>query len=144
MTATEFDIEAISAGAGSVRTFAAGTVIHLRGDVANCAYIIKRGSVEIRHHGRSVETLHPGEIFGEIGLIDGGPRIATAVASERSELIPIDRSLFDSLMRDDDEFARTVTRLMARRHRATIEMFERCDGEQPASPQPGQPLPTRA
>ena len=144
MTATEFDVEAISAGAASARTFSAGTVIHLRGDVADCAYIIKSGGVEIRHHGRPVETLRPGEIFGEIGLIDGGPRIATAVARERSELIPIDRSLFDSLMRDDDEFARTILRLMARRHRATVEMFERCVGEQPASPQPGQPLATHA
>ena len=88
MTATEFDVEAISAGAGSARVFPAGAVIHLRGDVADCAYIIKSGSVEIRHHGRPVETLHAGEIFGEIGLIDGGLRIATAVASERSELIP--------------------------------------------------------
>jgi len=49
--------------------------------------------------------------------------------------------LFNSLMRDDDEFAATVARLMARRHRATIEMFERCVDEQPASPQPGRPLP---
>jgi len=52
---------------------------------------------EIRHKGRPVETLHAGEIFGEIGLIDGGPRIATAVVNERVELVPIDRPLFESL-----------------------------------------------
>jgi len=144
MTAIEFDVEAIGAGAGRGRVFPAGAVIHLRGDAANCAYIIKSGSVEIRHHGRQVETLHPGEIFGEVGLIDGGPRIATAVANEPVELVPIDRPLFESLVRDDHEFARTILRLMARRHRVTIEMFERCVGEQPASPQPGQPLPTHA
>jgi CRP-like cAMP-binding protein len=107
--------------------FAPGGVIYRAGDSGDCAYIIKRGRVELRQKGRSVDVLCAGEIFGEMGLINGGTRMATAIAAgEAAELVPIDARLFASLIRDDDEFALTVMRLMARRHRATIEMFERC------------------
>jgi CRP-like cAMP-binding protein len=132
MITTEFDVEAIAAGEHRVRAFVRNAVIYRAGDASDCAYIIKRGEVEIRQNRGPVETLHAGEVFGEMGLLDGGTRTATAVAAAPSELVPIDRSLFASLIRDDEEFAMTVMRLMARRHRATIEMFQRCL-DQPAS-----------
>jgi CRP/FNR family transcriptional regulator, cyclic AMP receptor protein len=126
MTTIEFDVEAIAAGERRVLPFASGGVIYQAGDDGDCAYIIKRGRVELRQKGRPVDVLRAGEIFGEMGMINGGPRMSTAVAAEFCELVPIDARLFASLIRDDNEFALTVMRLMARRHRATIEMFERC------------------
>lgn len=134
MSVTSFDVDAIAAGESRVLSFPSGAFIHRRGDVGDCAYIIKSGRVEIRQKGRPVETLGTGEIFGEMGMIDGEPRVASAFAVGYAELVPIDRSLFTTLMRDDEDFSLTILRLMARRHRATMEMFERCVDDLPEPP----------
>jgi CRP/FNR family transcriptional regulator, cyclic AMP receptor protein len=124
MTGTTFDVEVIAAGEDRVLAFPARAVIFRQNDMADSAYIIKRGQVEIRDRGNAVETIAPGEIFGEMALIDDEPRSASAVATSDVELIPIDRSMFEVLLRDDEDFALTVMRLMARRLRATTKMLE--------------------
>jgi CRP-like cAMP-binding protein len=126
MTGTEFDIEAIFAGVERVKTFEAGEPILQRGDIGDCAYIIKSGCVRVEQSGMPIETLCAGEIFGEMGLVDGGPRMASAHALSGVEVVPIDAQLFASLIRDDEDFAMTVMRLMARRLRATTEMLDKC------------------
>jgi len=131
MLATQFDVEAIIAADGEVLSFTDGAIIDRRGDAGDAAYIIKSGRVEILQKGRPVERLRAGEIFGEVSMIDGLPRSAAALAVGDVELVKIDRSLFVSLIRDDEEFALTIIRLMARRHRATMEMFERCIDDLP-------------
>jgi CRP-like cAMP-binding protein len=132
MNETIFDIDVIASSGSAVLIFVDGITIHERGDQERCAYIVKRGGVELRHKGRPVETLGPGEIFGEASLITGAPQLDTAVAVGDVELLPIDPRLFDVLVRDDEDFARTVMRLLARRLRATAEMFERYVDEPPA------------
>jgi len=131
MPDTAFDIDAIVAGEPRVLRLADGAVVHRRGDAGDCAYIVKRGRVEIRQKGRQVETLSAGEIFGEMGMIDGRPRHSTAVAVGDVELVPITRSLFTSLVRDDEDFVLTILRLLARRHRATMALFESCVDDLP-------------
>jgi CRP/FNR family cyclic AMP-dependent transcriptional regulator len=132
MIGTTFDVEVIAAGNGEAATFADGDVIHRRGEAADHAFIVKRGSVEIRQKGRAVETIAVGEIFGELALLDDEPRGASAVAVGDVELIAIDQRMFTTLLRDDPEFALTVLRLLARRLRATTAMFEHCVDELPA------------
>ena len=121
-----FVVDAIIAQAEATLSFRAGAIVYLRGDISDCAYIIKRGCVEVRQKGHSVETRSAGEIFGEMRLIDGGPRTATVRARSDVELVPINRSRFLTLVRDDEDFAMAVMRLLTRRHRATIELFEDC------------------
>ena len=126
LAGTTFDIDVIAAGAAETLTFADGTAIfrpHERGD---CAYIVKSGKVEMREKGRAVEVVTAGEIFGELALLDDEPRTATAVASREVELIPIDRALFEVMMRDDSDFALTIVRLLARSLRATMRTLESC------------------
>jgi CRP-like cAMP-binding protein len=124
MTETRFDVDVIAAGESTILKFAEGGVIFAPGDAADCAYIVKSGKVEMREKGRSVERLEPGEIFGELALIDAEPRSASAVAVGSVELIPISRSLFDVLIRDDSDFALTIVRLMAKSLRATMKMLK--------------------
>jgi CRP/FNR family transcriptional regulator, cyclic AMP receptor protein len=134
MTDTTFDIDVIAASGAQPVSFADGVMIHRRGDFGDRAYIVARGRVELRQKGRVVETVGPGEIFGEAGLLDTAPRLASAVAIGTVELFPIDRQMFVVLVRDDEDFALTVVRLLARRLRATTEMFERCVEDLPARP----------
>jgi len=122
---TTFDIEVIAAGGGAVFTHSDGAVIFHRGDSGDCAYIVKAGRIEIREKCRAVDTIHAGEIFGEMALIDKKPRTSSAIATGDVELICIDRSIFDALIRDDTDFALTIMRLIVRRLRAAMNMLER-------------------
>ncbi len=131
MIGTSFDVEVIAASGGGTLTFTHNTVIHRRDDAGDRAYIVKSGRVELRQKGRAVETIGPGEIFGEASLVDGIPRLEAAVAIDTVELIPIDRRMFAILVRDDGDFALTVVGSLVRRLRATTEMFERCVDDLP-------------
>lgn len=75
----------------SRRVFEVDEVIFQEGDVANCAYLLKSGKVEISTYRDSelvvLTTIAPNQLFGELALIDNTPRSATAVALEASEAI---------------------------------------------------------
>ncbi len=132
MSGTVFDVDVIASSGSAILLYVGGVTIHRRGEEGRCAYIVKRGKVELRQKGRTVETIGPGEIFGEASVITGAPRPDTAVAVGEVELLPIDRKLFDVLVRDDEDFAATVMHILVRRLRATADMFERCVDELPA------------
>jgi CRP-like cAMP-binding protein len=110
---------------GETVDFPDGRVVFIRGDAGDRAYIVESGLIDIREGGRVIETMEPGEIFGEMALIDGEPRSASAVAVGPTRLIALDRATFHRLVRDNPDFALDVMRLMSRRLRA------RFAGEQP-------------
>jgi CRP-like cAMP-binding protein len=62
------------------RTFNAGDTIFNVDDPSDRAYLIVVGTVEAQLPNGKQKRLGPGEIFGEMGLIDGSPRSATIVA----------------------------------------------------------------
>jgi len=131
MSDTTFDVEAIAAAESKVLVFGDGTSIYRCPARGDCAYIIRRGQVEISERGRAVEIMQPDEIFGEMALIDNEPRTASAVSLGEVELVPIDRPLFAALIRDDPDFALTIIHLLARRLRAAMNLLER-QGDRPA------------
>ncbi len=108
--------------AGRLQTlhFAPGTTILEQGDPSDRFYIITRGQVEILldHPGGSkivVNRLERGQYFGEIGLIHGGQRTASARAAGTTEveLVTLDRELFVELLAES-EAARVEMAEMAR------------------------------
>jgi CRP/FNR family cyclic AMP-dependent transcriptional regulator len=62
------------------RTFPAGTELTTEGQPGDEFMIIFDGSVTAAQHGQPVAQLGPGDFFGEIALLDGGPRTATITA----------------------------------------------------------------
>ena len=64
----------------STRNFTKGKTIFQEGDRGDEFFVVMRGQVEIRSGDRHFETLGPDGIFGEMALIDDGPRSATAIA----------------------------------------------------------------
>ena len=80
------------------RRFRRGEVIFHEGDPADALHVVAAGSVKIVLVGRGDEaiiaTLHPGDFFGELSLLDGSPRSATAAAVEAAETLSLPRDTF--------------------------------------------------
>ncbi len=80
-----------------------GEVLMKQGDAATCMYIVASGRFEIVVEGPDrnqnlVGEVRSGESVGELGLIDGSPRMATVIASRNSQLVRISVAGFNRLV----------------------------------------------
>jgi len=86
----------------ALKKFSPGEIICLEGDAGNSMFIIKSGQVEVYNtvDRREIRLakLGPGEIFGEMSLIDGRPRSATVRAITDVECVEITRAMFDKIL----------------------------------------------
>ncbi len=98
-------------------TYGPGEVIFAEGDKGDHMYVVRSGNVEIERNGEVIETLSGGGIFGEMALIDGSPRSATARAKTACELAPINEKSFLFLVHETPFFAIAVMRTLAERLR---------------------------
>jgi CRP/FNR family transcriptional regulator, cyclic AMP receptor protein len=98
--------------------FKASDVIFREGDPAAELLVVKSGTVEIRIRNRLIDTLGERSIFGEMALIDGRPRSATALALTDTELIPLGEKGFSLLVAYNPKFALSVLRVLAKHLRA--------------------------
>lgn len=64
----------------SVRTFSDGEAIATEGESGVGFFVIESGTATVSQGGETIRTLGPGDYFGEIALIDKGPRSATVIA----------------------------------------------------------------
>jgi len=94
------------------KTCRAGDTIFREGDSANQAFIVQEGEVAIV---KSVEdkikvlgTIGKGGIFGEMGLVDDSPRMATARAKTGVTLIIVSRRMFSKKLNKTDPFIRSL------------------------------------
>ena len=83
-------------------------------------FIVMSGSVRIERGERVVNTLGPGDFFGSIALVDGGPRTATAMAETPSRLLSISNEKFRELL-DDSPALRTAIQEAAERNLRIID-----------------------
>jgi CRP-like cAMP-binding protein len=79
-------------------------------------YVIVEGQVEVRV-GPDPEVMGPGELIGEMALIDGQPRSATVIARTPCRLARVDEKRFLFLVQQTPFFALQVMRLLAGRLR---------------------------
>ncbi|XP_063808290.1 rap guanine nucleotide exchange factor 3 [Pseudophryne corroboree] len=80
----------------------AGTVLFSQGDKGTSWYIIWKGSVNVVTHGKGlVTTLHEGDDFGELALVNDAPRAATIVLREDNcNFLRVDKHDFNRILRD--------------------------------------------
>lgn len=112
-----------------IQTFQAGETVFAQGSQGSFMYVVIAGNVEIRRESegvtRAMATLGPGEIFGELAVVDSGLRMASAVAvSDATRLVAIDQARFVYLTSQQPVFALTVMRMMAERIRALGQAIE--------------------
>ena len=98
-------------------SFQPGEVIFAEGDKGDKMYVIRSGEIEIERGGKVVESLSSGGIFGEMALIDGSPRAATARAKTPCEVAPNTEKTFLFLVHETPFFAIAVMRTLADRLR---------------------------
>ena len=80
-------------------------------------FVIVEGEVKVRQGGRAIATAGPGEFFGEISLLDGGPRSATVVADTPVVAIRLFKSSFDRVVKEEPQVAGKILTVVARRLR---------------------------
>jgi CRP-like cAMP-binding protein len=111
---------ALLAGAGAPsRTYKAGEVIFREGDPAQEMFVVKTGTVEIRLGNRLLDTLVERSIFGEMALIDQGPRSATAIAATDATVVPVAEKQFLLMVSRTPYFALNVMRVLVQRLRTS-------------------------
>ena len=117
MTMAAIDFQLLANAGFPPRSFNAGETIFAAGDAGDNMYVIRSGEVEVERDGKIVEMLSEGCIFGEMALIDGSPRAATARAKTDCELAPITEKSFLFLVHETPFFAIAVMRALADRLR---------------------------
>jgi CRP-like cAMP-binding protein len=76
----------------------AGTEIVTEGTSGHEFYLVLSGEATVRRNGRKVATLGPGSYFGELALLDRGPRSATVIADSDMEVVIISQREFMSVL----------------------------------------------
>ncbi len=104
-----------------------GEVIFKDGDPGDEMYLIKSGKIRISKPAGEVEktlaVLKEGDFFGEMSVIDGSPRSATATAIEPAELVIFDREVFMNQVRENP-LIEYVLHTLIRRLRETDEQIK--------------------
>jgi CRP-like cAMP-binding protein len=107
----------------------AGRVLFRKGDEGTGLLAVLSGIVRITvpsGDGKEIvlNMIGPNQIFGEIALLDGGPRTADAVAATKCQLLTLDRRDFLGVLQDYPTFAIRLLALVSVRVRQTSEQVE--------------------
>jgi hypothetical protein len=97
-------------------SFPKGKVLFKQGESGDAAYIVTSGAIGLYREaqGRKIPlaTVRKGELFGEMAVIDGSPRMATAFALEDSKLTVIPIETMVDKMKRADPFIRTMIHML--------------------------------
>jgi CRP/FNR family cyclic AMP-dependent transcriptional regulator len=124
--------EALKALASAMveRNWQAGELLFSAGDESDGFYVVAEGSIRLglatAEGGElTLRDVSAGEIFGEIGALDGGPRSATArVASAGARTAFLSRARFDDILECNPALLLDITRKLCQRLRETTEQLE--------------------
>ena len=96
-----------------------GTTVFRQGDPGGSMYVIRAGKVRVlkEAHGRQrvVTTLGPGDFFGEMAVVMGRPRTATAEVLEEAELLKVPAAKLEEMVAQSGEVAIRLIRHLAER-----------------------------
>jgi CRP-like cAMP-binding protein len=108
--------------ASNLRVYEAGEVIFSEGEEADRMYILLEGAVALKMKVEKGETVikvvsTPNDFFGEMALLDGRPRSATAIAERRSKVLVVDGPSFEAMILQNGKFALKVIKVLSERIR---------------------------
>lgn len=105
-----------------------GETLFQFGDPGDSLYLVRRGEIELFVKDNVGEKIvltvaRPGDMFGELSLLDNGPRTATALALEDTELLRLDRGDLLLFLRKKPDAALDMLTVMGQRMRQAGEML---------------------
>jgi CRP/FNR family cyclic AMP-dependent transcriptional regulator len=111
------------------RRYPAGAPICIEGESDGSMFIVATGRVRISAASidgdeRHLNELGPGDLIGEIALLDGGTRSASAIAVDDSEVYEIERAAFVAFLDRTPELARSLIKLLCQRVRWMTGLLE--------------------
>ncbi len=95
----------------------AGTVLTHEGYREGFFFVIVSGRVRIERGGKTINVLGPGDFLGEIALLDGGPRTATATAETECRLLTMTYQMFHELLDAAPEIRAAILEAVGQRLR---------------------------
>jgi CRP/FNR family transcriptional regulator, cyclic AMP receptor protein len=112
------------------RSFPKNTRVFHEGDQSDACYIVKSGSLRVtREHrdGRAIAlaTLRPGDLFGELAMLDGEVRSASVEALEDADLLALPASDVRAMMKAHPEITVKLVTALTRRVREANERISR-------------------
>ena len=105
------------AGLSEEQSFEEGTSLAVEGKPGDTFYVLLEGEAKVVRDGRRMDRLIPGDFFGEIALIDGGPRTASVVATTPVTTLTISRSRFRKMLDEDPSIVLAMLEELAKRLR---------------------------
>lgn len=117
------------AEAGIERDLVRGDMLFDEGDAPDALYLVTKGRIAIAmaspidHRESVVALMEPGDLFGDMGMLDDGPRSALARALEPSAVLQIPFEPVRQLFNDDPRLLWNVARLLATRLRVMDEVL---------------------
>lgn len=125
---TEQDLQTL-ANSLERRTFAKGMVVFHKGSPGDLMHIIESGKVRIfilseSGHEISVNVYGPGDVFGELAILDGLPRSAGAMALEKTVTLALHRDDFLRHLETHPQMAQSIIWMLSARLRYTTTYVE--------------------
>ncbi len=109
-----------------------GAVVFREGDPGDALFVVVTGLVRILVATTSGEvllnTLGPGDIFGEIAVLDGRGRTATVATVKATELVKIGRQEFLAFLENFPRYTTVLVHILASRVRSTVQVFPDVSG----------------
>src|SRR5947208_3502102 len=117
------DVVAQTASKAELQVYAPGDIVLKEGEAADRFYMIIKGEAEATQRGPDgsqvvINRFGPGDYFGEVGLLNDAPRLATVRAKTSLEVMALDRDTFARLMKSSQAPEDEVRRVAAGRTRA--------------------------
>lgn len=113
----DMDLRNLFRNDDNVVEVAAGSILFSEGDPGDVMYVVLDGQIEVQIGGQSVDLVEPGDILGELALIDDEPRSATAIATKDARLVQVDERKFLFMVQQTPFFSLQVMRVLAARLR---------------------------
>lgn len=103
----------------------AGRVLFAEGSPGDALYCVFSGRLQVRIHDNPVNELRVGAVFGEIALLDSGPRTASISCLEEATLLKISRGTFSEILQEHPFVVKQVATTLAARIRDLVVLVER-------------------
>jgi CRP/FNR family cyclic AMP-dependent transcriptional regulator len=100
-----------------IAEFDQGALVVKEGVAGTVFFVIMEGRVRVTRRGRTVSRLGKDDFFGELSLIDGGPRTADVVTEAPSRMLTLSRTEFRKLLESEPKLSSRLLEAMAGRIR---------------------------